>query len=279
MTRLEARFEAFSGHRTAVLSWRPQDTARAQALWLPAFGDEMNQTRRMVRLASQALAGRGLACHVFDPLGTGDSSADFEAATIEAWLDDAGTMIERILQRAPGQPLVLLGCRLGVALAVETSRRLAEPAALLVGWAPVLQGRMQLGGLLRAAKLGRLQASETSEAVAAVDPKTDWAQGRAVQLAGYPVSPTLAAGLEALDASAAPAARAAQLIDVRMPVEGMTLAPAPPLVARAQAWTEAGVPSAVGVVPGPAFWNVADLVDVPELVDDTLAALVAGGLA
>jgi hypothetical protein len=56
--RFEARFEAFDRHRSMVVSWRPCGAAQAQALWLPAFGDEMNQTRRMVRLASEALADR-----------------------------------------------------------------------------------------------------------------------------------------------------------------------------------------------------------------------------
>jgi hypothetical protein len=186
-------------------------------------------------------------------------------------------MIERIVARAPGQPLVLLGCRLGVALAVAASRRLAEPAALLVGWAPVLQGRLQLSGLLRASRMASMQRPDAGQPL---DPTREWAQGRPVRLAGYPVSAALAAGLDALDVTATPpSANEVTLIDVRMPLGDEPPTPAKPLLACSQAWASAGVPTVAKALAGAAFWNVADLVDVPALVDETVAALAVRGLA
>src|SRR5690606_8070652 len=113
-----ADFEQFGDHRSLVLRWQPSSPVRAQAVFFPAFGDEMNQSRRMVRLAAEALAMRGIESCVFDLLGTGDSSADFSEATVSAWRADCRHVLERFVGR-PGPPLVLIGCRLGTALAVQ----------------------------------------------------------------------------------------------------------------------------------------------------------------
>lgn len=269
LRRLDARFEDFDGHRSVVVRWRPAQPPRAQAVFFPAFGDEMNQTRRMVKLAAEALAARGIESVVFDPFGTGDSSAGFEDATVAGWLADCRAIVARVQAEAPTQPLLLIGCRLGAALAVETSRTLAEPAATLIGWAPLLQGKQQLSGMLRADKVSRMQKSD---AAGTPEPKALWAAGECAWLGGYPVSAALAEQLEALDATAVPKAACATLIDVRVPVGEEPVAPTEPLKKRGESWTAHGVPTEVQAVPGAGFWNVADLVDVPELVEVTVAA-------
>ena len=276
---LDARFEDFDGHRSLVVRWRPAQPPRAQAVFFPAFGDEMNQTRRMVKLAAEALAARGIESVVFDPHGTGDSSAGFEEATVARWLADCRAIVARVQADSAGQgaqsgqparlPLLLIGCRLGVALAVETSRSLPESAATLIGWAPLLQGKQQLSGMLRADKVSRMQKSD---AAGAPEPKALWAAGECAWLGGYPVSAALAEQLEALDATAVPHAVRATLIDVRVPVGEEPVAPTEPLKKRGESWTAHGVPTEVQAVPGAGFWNVADLVDVPELVEATVAA-------
>lgn len=276
---LDARFEDFDGHRSLVVRWRPAQPPRAQAVFFPAFGDEMNQTRRMVKLTAGALAARGIESVVFDPFGTGDSSAGFEDATVAGWLADCRAIVARVQGDSAGQgaqsgqparlPLLLIGCRLGASLAVETSRTLAEPAVALIGWAPLLQGKQQLSGMLRADKVSRMQKSD---AAGAPEPKALWAAGECAWLGGYPVSAALAEQLEALDATAVPKAACATLIDVRVPVGEEPVAPTEPLKKRGESWTAHGVPTEVQAVPGAGFWNVADLVDVPELVEATVAA-------
>ena len=267
---LEARFEDFDGHRSVVVRWRPAGPPRAQAVFFPAFGDEMNQTRRMVKLAAEALAERGIESVVFDPHGTGDSSAGFEEATVERWLTDCRTLVARAHGGAGSAlPLLLIGCRLGVALAVETSRALRQPAAALIGWAPLFQGRQQLSAMLRADKVARMQKAS---AELANEPRALWTAGAPAWLGGYPISAALAAQLEALDAAAPPNVARAMLIDVRVPVGDEPVTPAEPLRNRGADWTAQGVPTTVQAVPGAGFWNVADLVDVPGLVDATVAA-------
>lgn len=270
--RFDARFEDFDGHRSVVVRWEPGSAPRARVLFVPAFGDEMNQMRRMVRLAAEGLADQGVASCIFDLYGTGDSSADFAEATVERWLADCRRMAARLdasddVDRAP---LVLIGCRLGAALAARVSHVLPRRPAALVAWAPVLQGRQQLSAMLRAASVARMQRPDSAGA----DPKALWAQGRIATVAGYPLSPTLAEQLEALDATGVPAVARAVLFDLRAAIGGGAVAPSETLARRAAAWAEQGVPTEARAVAGPAFWNVADLVDVPELVDATTDTVV-----
>ena len=266
---LDARFEDFDDHRSMVVRWHPDGELKAHALFIPAFGDEMNQTRRMVKLAAEALAQRGVTSTVFDLLGTGDSSADFSEATIERWLSDCRSMVER-LHRESSVPLMLIGCRLGVALAVRLTQQLPQRAEALIGWAPLLQGRAQLSGMLRAAAIAR---SHRPDVNALPDAKARWTSGCIAVLGGYTVSPSLAEQLKALDSTGAPQVARATLIDVRLAVDSEPPVPSHAIRERAAAWTESGVPTDAVAVPGAGFWNVSDLVDVPELVGATLAAM------
>ncbi|MDT3680089.1 MAG: alpha/beta hydrolase [Burkholderiaceae bacterium] len=267
MTKVDriARFEDFDGHRSPVLHWRPRGRVRAQAVFFPPYGDEMNQSRRMYRLAAEALAMRGVAGRMFDLLGTGDSSADFREATVSAWLSDCRRMLDAA--QAEDERIVLIGCRLGAALAAKASDGLARQAALFVGWAPLLQGSQQLNGLLRVAKIARMNRPQVP------DPKALWAMGEVAWLAGYPVSATLADQLTALDATNAPRAERAVLFEVRSAQDDASLHVSEGLRRRAETWVGQGVPTQGVALRGPAFWNVADLVDVPQLVQATVAAV------
>lgn len=267
-----AGFEDFDGHRSVVVHWRPARPVRGFAMFVPAFGDEMNQMRRMVRLTAEALAERSVASCTFDLYGTGDSSADFTDATVERWLADCRRMAGQLIASGPADatPLVLIGCRLGTALAVRISHDLSRRPTALVAWAPVLQGRQQLTAMLRAASIARMQWPDPD----GTDPKTLWSQGRVATIAGYPFSPALAEQLEALDATGAPMAERAVLFDLRAASDGQTVTPSEALARRATAWTEQGVPTVARAVVGQAFWNVADLIDVRGLVDATADAVV-----
>lgn len=260
-----ARFEEFDGHRSPVLCWQPRGGARAHAVFFPPFGDEMNQTRRMFRLMAEALAAHGVAARMFDLLGTGDSSADFSEATVTAWLADCSRMLTAAQDEH--ERLVLIGCRLGVALAVKASEMLANPAELLVGWAPLLHGSQQLHGLLRAARFA------WGSRFGAPDPRACWAGGERAWLAGYPVSPTLAQQLDALETPNAPRVKRATLIELRNVTDESELDASEVMRRRAQAWNQAGVDTNAMALRGPAFWNVVDLVDVPQLLELTMAAV------
>src|SRR5690606_20919736 len=108
---LDVRSDGFCCPRPLVVRRRPAPPARAESVFLPAFGAEMNQTRRMVKLAAEALGPRGIESVVFDPRGTGDSSAGFEEASVARWLADCRAIVARVQAEAPSRPLLLIGCR------------------------------------------------------------------------------------------------------------------------------------------------------------------------
>lgn len=265
---IAARFEQFDEHRTVVVRWVASSETRAHVLVVPAFGDEMNQTRRMVRLTAEALAVRGIETTVFDLFGTGDSSAPFGEASVERWLDDLEAMLARIRSTSDA-PIVLFGCRLGVALAVEMTHRSPNVAVALFGWAPVFLGRMQLSALMRTAKI----AQRLRPGAELPDARAEWAEKRTAFLGGYPISPILAEQLERLDASAAPRVRSAALIDVRPTAAEGVPSPSQALQSRVDAWRMQGIDVEVFAVEGAPFWNVPDLVDLPSLVEVTADAI------
>jgi len=268
VTAWTAAFEDFAGHRSVVVRWSPSIRPKAQVLFVSAFGDEMNQTRRMMRLTAEALATCGIASTIFDPHGTGDSSADFEEASVERWLDDADKVFQGI-RSISDVPVILVGCRLGVALAAELTRRLLFPPLALIGWAPLLKGRTQLSALLRAERIAEGRNPHRQHGGA----KSAWEKGAAASLAGYPISPILAAQLEGLDASNAPRVASSTLIEVRPSPNGEGAAPSAALLAQTASWRREGIDAEVLAVEGPPFWNMPDLVDLPKLVELSVAAI------
>ncbi len=198
--------------------------------------------------------------------GNGRQQRRLRDATLAAWFADCRAILEPLSQQR--EPLVLIGCRLGVALAVRASHSLAVPAAAVVGWAPILQGAQQLQGLLRASRIARMaRGDDNSE-----EPKTRWAAGRSAWLAGYPISALLAEQLGEFDAREAPNARRAVFFEVRTAEGGTETTPPNALMRLAAVWAEQGVPTDVIALRGASFWNVSDLVDVPELIEATVRA-------
>lgn len=228
----------------------------------------MNQSRRMNRLLAEALAARGVATCIFDPRGTGDSSAEFRDATLARWVDDALRIVQAQSARIGERPLLLIGCRLGVGLACALSEKLPRPAAGIVGWAPVLQGKAQLSTMLRAARFAQKQRPDTGEP----DPASAWAQGLPAVLGGYEISAELASELDAFAVRSAPAVPRVSFVEVRSGTEGEPVEPSPGLKKRVEGWSESGIDVELQAIAGPAFWNVADLVDVPGLIEVSIRA-------
>ncbi|HYI47343.1 MAG TPA: alpha/beta hydrolase [Allosphingosinicella sp.] len=96
-------------------------------VFLPGYRSDMEGTKA---LALDAWAeGQGRAMLRFDHAGCGLSGGDFEAQTLRTWLDDALTMIDRVVEG----PVVLAGSSMGGWLMLHMA--MARPAriAALVG--------------------------------------------------------------------------------------------------------------------------------------------------
>ncbi|MBS0507966.1 MAG: hydrolase 2, exosortase A system-associated, partial [Proteobacteria bacterium] len=166
---------------------------RGRVLYLHPFAEELNSTRRMVARQARALAQAGYGVLQMDLLGCGDSSGDFADATWEAWLNDA-RLAQRWLVEHGGGPLWLWGMRAGALLAVQLAHELQtqqQPCDLLL-WQPVASGQQMLQQFLRLHAAGQwLGSGQSAEA----SPAQALAQGLAVHIAGYTLSPALAQGL------------------------------------------------------------------------------------
>jgi exosortase A-associated hydrolase 2 len=242
----------------------------------------------MAALQSRALAGAGFDVLQIDLLGCGDSSGDFGDATWEAWVNDVvqGCQWLRAHRGKGGaaggaaQPaLWLWGLRAGCLLAAEAAARLAEPCNFLF-WQPPASGKTLLQQFLRLKVAGDMLGGQGKGVMEGL--RQELAQGRPVEIAGYRLSPGLAAGMEKAvlappPVTAAPAGRVEWMeISTRVAVDGAggpgeaptsvqpTLSP---VSAQALAkWQAAGFTVRSQVVQGPQFWQTQEIEDAPDLV-------------
>ncbi|MDR1996242.1 hydrolase 2, exosortase A system-associated [Azonexus sp.] len=242
--------------------------ARAAVLYLHPFAEEMNKARRMAALQSRALAAAGCDVLQVDLLGCGDSGGDFADATWAAWRVDvlAGY---RYLRERSSAPLVLWGLRAGCLLAAEAAAELPEAADFLF-WQPVVSGKQHWQQFMRlkiASEMASGQAKMVGEQL-----RSRLAAGQAVEIAGYEVAPTLAAGLEQAELLPPPG-RHGRVVWLETSLrDEATLA----LVAvkRIEQWQAAGFAVEASVVRGPAFWQTTEIEEAPELLAATRIALV-----
>ena len=138
-----------------MLFHAPAAPARGSLLFLHAFGEEMNKSRRMAALASRALAAAGFAVLQIDLLGCGDSSGEIDEAGWSDWIDDAVLGAQWLQQRCSG-PLWLWGQRAGCLLAAAAAPRLPQVHHFLF-WQPQVSGKLTLQQFLRLKMASQMQ--------------------------------------------------------------------------------------------------------------------------
>ncbi len=246
----------------------PRGVCRGALVYVHPFAEEMNRSRRMAALAARALAAQGVGVLLLDLHGCGDSAGDFGDASWDGWLRDiacARAWIEARLECSAG----LWGLRVGALLAVLHAQRAPVAPQRLLLWQPVTAGSGYLNGFLRLRLAGELLAggsdSGGTEAL-----RESLAAGEALEIAGYTLSPQLAAGLDAADARARGPRCAIHWFEV-MAAAGRALPPA--AVRVADTWRLQGSRVDVHQVVGPQFWSAPETIDCPALLAATLACL------
>lgn len=261
---------AQGGERFCVLHEPAGVPARALVVHVPAFGEEMNKSRHVVARAARQLAAAGHVVLVCDLFGCGDSAGDFGDASWNTWVGDlraATGWLERTYGNAI--PTWLWGHRAGALLACATLPALRSDLSLLL-WHPVTSGAQHLAQFLRLAVTADALASG-ADRVRTARMRDELAAGRSIEIAGYALAPSLAAGLEAarLDVPEGFAGRIAWLeveTDAQKGVSPATQV----IVERLQA---RGVDVVARSVSGPRFWQSVELQDCPALVEATCATL------
>ena len=256
------------GQRLALFH-EPAASLKAPVLFLHAFGEEMNKSRRMAAMASRSLAAAGFAVLQVDLLGCGDSSGDIDQAGWADWIDDAVAGARWLQQRYPG-PLWLWGQRAGCLLAAEAAPRLAGDKHFLF-WQPQGSGKQTLQQFLRLKMASQMQHGASKGVTEGLH--AELAQGRAVEVAGYRITPALALGMAAAGLQRPPAVAGGHLVwlEVTSRVPAALLPASAPLLAN---WQAAGYQVSSQAVAGPPFWQTVEIEDAPELVTATVEHLL-----
>lgn len=266
------------GHRFAVLHAPAGSSHGSAIVYVHPFGEEMNKSRRMAALQARALAAAGWFVLQVDLHGCGDSEGDFGDASWGRWTADVVDAAAWLRARC-GRPPWLWGLRAGCLLAVDAARRLEGVAGMLF-WQPVLSGRQHLQQFLRlrlAADLLAHDGESGRDARGDARESTDKLRERLVagtptEVAGYRLSPTVAAGLDV--ARLTPDANSPASPVVWIEVAGSAdpvLAPASR--AEIERWRNAGHAVDASAVTGPSFWQTQEIEECPAIIGHTLAVL------
>lgn len=191
----EASFLPVDGSQRFYLLHTPAGKPRGAILYLHPLAEELNRSRQVVARQARALADIGYAVLQIDLYGCGDSAGEFGAADWAQWRRDGRAAIELLRQRFAA-PLCLWGLRSGTLLAGELAGELSSDVGLIL-WQPVLSGKQHLQQFLRLNLAADLLEGKTGGGTEAF--LAQLAQGRAVEVAGYALSPGLATGLAAAE--------------------------------------------------------------------------------
>ena len=266
---LEAFFAPGTAGKLFSLLYCPpaNTTVRGAVMYLAPFGEEMNKGRRMAALQARAWANAGWFVLQQDSFGCGDSEGEFADATWAVWLADALRAAHWLKARTGHRP-VLWGARAGALLACAMAQQEALLRQLLF-WHPVTSGKLLLQQLLRLKVAGNLFAAESGGA-STRQWRMHWETGQSVEIAGYEWSSALALAIEAR-ALVAPAS-VGQLAWLELSgSHAHDLSPA--AQAAISAWRAAGWAVAARPVLGSAFWQVVEIVEVPELLQHSTQLL------
>jgi uncharacterized protein len=242
---------------------------RGRVVHVPAFAEEMNKCRPMTALAARSLAEIGYGVLQIDLLGCGDSSGDFGDATWDLWVADILAGIEWTQNRTDA-PLWLWGLRSGALLASAVTRA-ADLASSLLLWQPALSGRSQLTQFLRT-KLASDMLADNAASGGTQALRAQLQQGASIEIAGYRLSPALAAGMDHADCAFAEKVETVVWLEVGAD---------PVLSAASQAAVDALRSRRVRVhaeaVAGPRFWQTVETEMCPALIAATVAAMMKEG--
>lgn len=180
---------AAGGSRFRIVTQPAEGRFAGTVVWVHAFAEEMNKTRRMSALMARLFAGDGWRVVQKDLSGCGDSAGDFSEASWAAWLDD----VESELDRADGDRPIWLWCvRAGALLA--SAALAGRPQVNLLLWHPVISGAQHLQQFLRLHAGARVLGSAKGASGSA--PAQDLREGRVVEVGGYLLAPSLTQALE-----------------------------------------------------------------------------------
>lgn len=256
------------GPRFRLVSEPAQAPAIGTVVFVPAFAEEMNKSRRMVARLARLLAADGWRVVQRDLLGCGDSAGDFADATWPAWLGDVEAELEHAL---PNLPVWLWCHRAGALLAPPALA--ARPSVNLLLWQPVASGAQHLQQFLRLHAGARIVSGARAEGEPT--PAQALRAGQSVEVAGYMLNPALTGGLEKakFELPEGHTGRV-EILETHLEADAADLPPRVTMLV--DALVARGVAARAQSVPGPAFWLTQEIEECEPLLAASVAALRGG---
>lgn len=257
--------------RLLALWHAPKGAPRGVVLYIHPFAEEMNKTRRMAALQARALAAKGLGVLQIDLKGCGDSSGEFGDASWPDWVSDVHTAVAWLRMRSAA-PLTLWGLRAGCLVLADAAAQLEGEVCNLVFWQPTPSGAAVLRQFLRTAAAAAFLDGGGKGVVDTL--RRQLAAGQAVEVGGYRIHPALAAGLERARLAPPPHVGCMSWLEVSA-LAGEAAgsdALSPASLAAMLPWQQTASAFQARVLPGPPFWQTAEIETAPSLIAATLAA-------
>lgn len=249
--------------RLCIFHTASADRALGAVIYVHPFAEELNKTRRMAALQARAMAEAGYDVLQIDLFGCGDSAGDFGDATWQVWREDV-LLAYRWLRGRSDAPLILWGLRAGCLLAASAAVDLPERAKFIF-WQPVVSGKQHWRQFLRLGRAANMLSGQRSRATGAHMP------AEVVEIAGYHVSSELAESLHAAELIPPPGqiGRLAWLA-ISNQADAAIEQDAQAVI---EQWQACDFDVATRIIHGPAFWQTAEIEEVPELLTATLSIL------
>lgn len=236
-------------------------------IYLHPFAEEMNKSRHMAALQAKAFAAAGLGVLQIDLYGCGDSEGDFGDATWEIWKDDVACARQWLIQKG-FRSIHFWGLRLGALLALDYVREAEIDSAKFVLWQPVVNGKLFLTQFLRLKLVSGLISDDIDKVSNVQVFREKLAAGELLEVAGYMLSPTLAATIDTLKLS--------QLITKNSKIYWFEITPdvarglPPASVSVVDTWNQSNIFSKVVCISGLPFWATQEISECPELLTATV---------
>jgi exosortase A-associated hydrolase 2 len=267
---LSAVFTGSPGDRLLVVSHRPLERARGGVLLIPPFAEEMNKSRRMLTLVARGLAARGFVAVLPDLFGTGDSDGEFAQCDWARWREDLAR-IRSLLEEQGIRVTAIVAVRTGCTLASEVAAKNGWHLGRSVFWQPVLDGERFLTQFLRLRVAAGLMGSERETVN---DLRSRLGAGETLEVAGYDVSPQLAAQLAATKLGATLCAELGSIHWIEV-VRGEDGAVSKASGAAIEEARRKQIAIATSVVRGEPFWSSTEIVENLALIERTVEFLAA----
>lgn len=233
-------------------------------LHIPAFGEEMNKSRRIVAMQARAFAEQGYSVLILDLFGTGDSFGDFGEATWGIWLQNIDTAIDWLKRQGVADTIDLWSLRTGALLAMDYASRNPRTVDRLLLWQPVLNGDTFITQFLRLRVAAAIMDNNAPREKTS-DLKRQLLDGQVLEVAGYQLNPDLIKPLLALRAEKLPLQdlKEVAVLEVVANEDTPVTMSNSQFLAKLQ---EDAVKASLTKVVGDAFWGTQEISSVPYLI-------------